>query len=117
MAFNTFSDSLLIETLRTNSKTTADVCSIARTIQSSYSGGPSQEAIEFFELHRGKDVQVKGTSYEGIIHGLNSSSNGPYPGSRYPIHILITASSNPSWERFVGMIIEYSLDQLVLLEE
>lgn len=117
MAFDQFYDHLLIETLRTNSKTIAEVCSIAKTIRSTHGAGPSKEAIDYFEKHQGKDVQVKGGIYEGVIHRLNTSSNGFYPGNRYPICILITAAANPIWERYVGTIIEYDIDQLVLLEE
>lgn len=117
MALDTFTDHLLMETLKRRARTIEEVCDIANMLCNSRGSGPSKEAIAFFEENKGKDVLINGTSYEGTIHGLNTATNGFYPGNRYPIYVMITGSSNPIWEKSVGSIFEYDIDQLTILEE
>lgn len=74
-------------------------------------GGPSKEAIAFFEANKGKTCKVLYTNHIGIIHGLNTSTAGFYPGSRYPIYVKITSASAE------GSIFEYELNQLEIITE
>lgn len=74
------------------------------------SGGPSQEAIDFFEKNKGKQCKVKLTSHVGLVHDLNSSTSGIYPGSRYPIYVEITSDTAK------GSVFEYDFKDLEIIE-
>lgn len=72
--------------------------------------GPSDEARVFFEQHKGKPCKITGTSHEGIVHMLNESTAGFYPGSRAPIYVKITNGES------AGDVFEYALDQVAVDE-
>lgn len=69
-------------------------------------GGPSKEAIDFYEKHQGKRCKIKNTAHVGTIVGLNKSTSGFYPGSRYPIHVKVDA----------GYKFEYDFSQIEIIE-
>lgn len=67
-------------------------------------GGATKEATEFVEKNLGSSCKVLHTCYTGVIEGLNNSIFGFYPGSRFPVYVKITSSSDPEFERAVGSI-------------
>ncbi len=78
--------------------------------------GPAPDAAAFFETHQGKLCRVKHTCYTGIVHKLNTSTGGFYPGKLYPIYVKITHSSESEFERAVGSVFEYALNQIELID-
>lgn len=75
-----------------------------------FEGGPSQEAREFVAANLGKKCKIKGTSHEGVVHKLNESTSGFYPGHRYPVYVKITNGES------IGTVFEYDLPQIEVLE-
>lgn len=78
-------------------------------------GGPSVEAIAFFDANKGKKCAIKGTDYIGEIVELNTSEGGFYPGSRCPIYVKILQSTNNKYPEAVGHVFEYNLPQIQVL--
>lgn len=76
-------------------------------------GGPSEEAIAFFEANNGKKVKVNG--YIAEIIALNNSTSGFYLGSRYPIMVKIISSEDPKFDCAVGSVFEYDLSNLTVI--
>ena len=60
----------------------------------------------------GTQVKVLHTTYTGIVHGHNERLGGFYPGIRYPVYVQITACDDPKFERAIGDVFEYGIDQL-----
>ena len=77
--------------------------------------GPSQEAIDWFEVNKDKTVNIKTTDMEGKVKKLNTSTSGFYSGDRYPIYVEITKDSRTNEYNAVGDTFEYSLEQLILI--
>lgn len=80
------------------------------------SGGPTAEALLFFEKHEGKRCAVRFTCYTGILTGLNTATSGFYPGSRYPFYVKITESTDEKFSDAIGSSFQYGLDQIEILE-
>lgn len=75
----------------------------------------SSEVVEFVEANVGRGVRVLGTCYEGIIYSCNKAESGFYPGSRFPVFVKITKSSDPLFDTSIDTVFEYSLDQIELI--
>ena len=60
----------------------------------------------------GAPVKVLYTTYTGVVHGHNERLGGFYPGIRYPVYVQITACDDPKFERAIGDVFEYGIDQL-----
>lgn len=56
-------------------------------------GGPSEEAVAFFNEHVGKRCGISDTNLFGVIESLNEATSGFYPGSRYPINVRMADGS------------------------
>lgn len=95
-----------------NGASPESIMDLKKSLESPRAGGPTQEAIDFFEKNKGKKCKVRFTSYTGIIHDLNRSSGGIYNGERFPIYVLITGEG-----RAKNRIFEYELDQVEVIEE
>ena len=78
-------------------------------------GGPSAEAVAFFETNKGKKCSIKGTGYTGEIVGLNKSTSGFYPGSSCPIYVKILSADDEKFQCAVGSVFEYALEQVELV--
>lgn len=78
-------------------------------------GGPSKEAIAFFNANKGKKCSIKYTDYIGEIVKLNTSDGGFYPGNRFPIYVKILESTNGKYPEAVGQVFEYDLPQIQTL--
>lgn len=85
-----------------------DVSQITNQIkkQNKNNRGPSKEAIEFFNNNQGKKCRILHTEHEGIIHKLNTSTCGFYPGQDVPIYVKITNG------KCKDQIFEYRLEQI-----
>ena len=57
-------------------------------------GGPSQDAIDFFNANKHKMVRVTGARKIGVVVKLNESTRGLYPGSKYPIYVNFPETGN-----------------------
>jgi hypothetical protein len=86
------------------------VYDLYKEMNSKSDGGPSPQARAFFEKNQGKKCKVKFTSHEGIVHRLNESTSGFYPGGRFPIYVKITNGEA------AGQVFEYDLDQVEVTE-
>lgn len=84
----------------------------------SYEGnyGPTEDAIAWFKEHRGKRIKINGTSYHGVVHALNESQRGLYPGGRLPIYVKLDDTCFNSGKCLSGMVFEYGVEQLTLKE-
>lgn len=97
-----------------NQGLTEDSFDRLRKLVDTNQGGPSQEAMDFFETNKGKNCKLKHTNYNGVIDSLNTSTSGFYPGSKYPIYVKITKSNDKKYDHVVGNVFEYNLDQIVV---
>lgn len=78
-------------------------------------GGPTPEAVRWFNDHQGKEVNIKYTGYVGVVHALNESAAGIYNGGRYPIYVKLEAPSQHQGKSMAGKVFEYAIDQLEVL--
>lgn len=111
-------DGIFLEALGM-AKTEEDVEQIAdlyKSVNKVVEGGPSQEAIEWFEKNKDKTVCIKHTDMEGKVVGLNNATRGFYPGSRYPIYVVIEKDERTQ-HNALGCKFEYDLEQLILKDE
>lgn len=69
-------------------------------------GGPTPEAIAWYNENKNRMVRIKGTEWTGEVVGLNEADSGIYNGKRFPIFLKQTHS---------GKTYEYQLDQLTLI--
>ena len=60
-------------------------------------------------------VEVLNTGYTARVVRYNTRLGGFYPGIRYPIMVELLTSEDEKFQSSVGMIFEYSMDQLKLL--
>lgn len=110
MSMDTFTAQTLLQTVA-NGGDNDQLADLYKGLQSKSDGGPSQKDIDFFNEHKGKKVKVKYTSYEGILHSLNTSTSGFYPGSRYPFYVQITSEGKAK-----DSIFEYDAEQVEVIE-
>ena len=94
-----------------NGANSDEVAEIYKSLKSNEDDGPSAEAIAFVEANKGKPCKVAYTSHIGVIHGLNTARSGFYPGSRFPVYVKISNGEA------AGRVLEYDLEQVVLVEE
>jgi len=73
------------------------------------------EVVTFVESNIGKSVNVLHTAYKGVIHSCNKSQRGFYPGVRFPVYVRITETGNSKFEKAIGSVFEYGLDQIELI--
>lgn len=99
-----------------NEEDLEQLADLYKSINKVVCGGPSQEAIDWFEVNKDKMVNIKNTDMEGRVKKLNTSTRGFYPGDRYPIYVEITKDDRTDEYNAVGNTFEYDLEQLVLLE-
>ena len=52
-------------------------------------GGPSEEAQRWYSANSSARVQILDLDKYGQVVGLNKSTSGLYPGSRYPIYVKL----------------------------
>lgn len=112
-----FTAGLMLDAISKNPEGINEMATLYKQLKGSQDGGPSPEAIRFFEENKGKIIKVKHTSYHGEVYKLNEATGGFYPGSREPIYIRITAVDDEKWAKVVGQVFSYSLDQLELVEK
>lgn len=108
-------DSFTTSALLTAIKQTGDQTACAdlyRQMTSQNEGGPSEAATEYYKQHTGKLVFIVGTMMLGYISGLNTSTTGFYPGSRYPIYVNIVGDYTGRGENVTGQKFEYSPSDL-----
>ncbi len=60
----------------------------------------------------GCKVKVMGTGYIAEVVKYNKNLGGFYPGVRYPVLVKIIRSKDKKFRKAVGMIFEYTPDQL-----
>lgn len=65
----------------------------------------------------GAPVKVLWTSYTGVVHGHNERLGGFYPGVRYPIYVRITACEDEKFQKAVGSVFEYGMDQMEAIQK
>lgn len=109
MTMDSFTASMLL-TLATkgHSDEAADIYKSLK--KDSDHNGPSEEAKTFFKENKGKYCKIRLTTYEGIVHSLNQTAAGFYPGSRCPINVEITNGDAK------GNIFEYGLELIEIIE-
>ena len=111
MSIDAFTAQVMLEATANNpGQAQGAVADLYKSLISKEDGGPSQKDIDFFNQHKGKKVKVKYTSHEGVLHELNTSTGGFYPGSRFPFYVKMTAG--PA----IGSIFEYERDQVQLID-
>lgn len=85
------------------------VADLYKSLKGTGDGPPSPQVVELVTSWIGKPCKVKHTSHLGVVHGVNTSSSGFYPGSRFPVYVKITESG---MKDAVGSVFEYDLDQV-----
>lgn len=110
MSMDAFSAQTLLQAVA-NGGDNDRIADLYKGLKSNNDGGPSQKDIDFFNVNKGKRVKVKYTSYEGILHSLNMSTSGFYPGSRYPFYVQITSEGKAK-----DCIFEYDAEQVEVIE-
>ena len=113
---DSFSAQILLQTAVNNPDKVDEVADLYKMLKSNNDGGPSREAVLFFEKYRDCIVKVKRTGYHGVVYMLNTATGGFYPGSRYPIHVQITSADDPKFQDAVGQVFEYDIDDLEPIE-
>lgn len=111
MTFDAFTAEAMLQAATNTSKNSSDqLADLYKNLKSKNDGGPSQADIDFFNTNKGKTVKILYTSHVGILHELNTSTHGFYPGSRFPFYVKMTAG--PA----VDSIFEYDRDQVQLID-
>lgn len=100
-----------------NEEDLEQLAGLYKSVNKVKSGGPSQEAIDWYEKNKGKTVSIKHTDMEGIVTNLNTKTRGFYPGDRYPIYVKINKDGRTGQYNAMGSTFEYDLEQLILIEE
>ncbi len=112
MSIDAFTAQVMLEAAVNNpGKAEATLADLYKNFTSKEDGGPSQKDIDFFNRHKGKKVKVKYTNHEGVLHQLNTSRSGFYPGSRFPFYVKIASEGKAQ-----GCVFEYDADQVELME-
>jgi hypothetical protein len=71
---------------------------------------PTHEQVGWFNANQGKKVSVDDTSHIGIVHKLNNSRSGLYPGGCYPIYVKMIGGEN------IDSVFEYGIEQLTIID-
>lgn len=71
---------------------------------------PTHDQVDWFVNNEGKIVSVNNTNHVGVVHKLNKSRSGLYPGGRFPIYVKMTGGNN------IGEVFEYAIEQLTIVE-
>lgn len=115
MTTDSFTASVMLSAIATNNNEET-VNALSSLLNSLGESDPiPTEVIAFVESNIGKPVNVLHTAYKGVIHSCNKSQRGFYPGVRFPVYVRITNSRDPKFEKAIGSVFEYSLDQIELI--
>ena len=109
---DTFTNAVLLKQLMDDPAKAAEIHDICKLLKGK-ANAPSTEQVEWFYANENKEVEVIHTPHVGTVSRLNTSTNGFYPGGRYPIYVVITKSAMPE---AIGETFEYGIDQLKVLE-
>ena len=96
-----------------NGKSNDGIIDFAKALNKDAPNPPTQEVIDLVTSWIGKPCKVKYTTHRGVVHGVNRSAHGFYPGGRSPVYVKVTESTEPD---SIGTIFEYGLDQVEVTE-
>ena len=109
---DSFTNKALLKQLSINPEKADEIRDLCKQIEGK-ANAPSAEQVEWFYANENKEVEVIHTPHVGTVSQLNTSTNGFYPGGRYPVYVVITKSTMPE---AIGEVFEYGIDQLKVLE-
>lgn len=115
MTTDSFTASAMLSAIATNNNEET-VNALSSLLNSLGENDPvPEEVIAFVESNIGKPVNILHTDYKGVIHSCNKAQRGFYPGVRFPVYVQITETSDLKFEKAIGSVFEYGLDQITFI--